>query len=436
MKALTFCENRNSIVASGENGEIHIARIEYIRRQSAATKYTQFQPVKTLKLENEYATLLDHHETENKSLLVYATSRGRLTALDLRCMEQVWSFSVPAHYGTITSLLMSKNNDWVLTGTHRGVLSFWDTRFHLCTNTWRHPSKAPINKLSHYPSNGNNDHGQYRVAMSVGVAKSEVSIWNLKSSQCEEIFCVMGEQSGHSRMSSEPENELIRHYGDFIKPQALPDPYLTLDESSSVSPYKPPKQLGFRSFIVQPEGPFMMTVGGDRKIRYWDMLKSENSYVINGQDDEASNPRYRFETTIRVYIVLKNWCANLPAVWELLDFSDFNHASVKFNVEHHGTYGFAPSGQPEATTTKATQGSTSSIPAIRNLSGMQSNESNRADPIRRTSFTNDGLGGKHELVSSAVPRCHLDCITDIEMIQYPHPMLITGDRDGIINVWQ
>eukprot|EP00842_Homolaphlyctis_polyrhiza_P006601 jgi/Hompol1/6942/HPOL_000974-RA len=183
VQTIAFCESRHSIVCAGDNGQIHIARVEHIRAPSNSVKYTGVSLVRTISLKNEFAVSIDHTESDTQSLLVYATTNGRLCALDLRLMKEVWSFQVPPHYGAITAFVMDPKRLWCLVGTHRGVLALWDVRFKLCTNVWMHPSKTRINKLSLYPCRsqsraGANASGKL-VAMAVGTATNEVSIWNI-----------------------------------------------------------------------------------------------------------------------------------------------------------------------------------------------------------------------------------------------------------------
>jgi phosphoinositide-3-kinase, regulatory subunit 4 len=87
--------------------------------------------VRRLTMNNTHATHIEHFENENQSVLVFASSNGKISGLDLRSMKIVWEMQSPANYGDISSLLLGGNRSWIMTGTHRGVLSLYDIRFNI-----------------------------------------------------------------------------------------------------------------------------------------------------------------------------------------------------------------------------------------------------------------------------------------------------------------
>lgn len=131
VRCITFCEGKHSIASASDDGKIHIGRIEYIKRSDGGAKYDGYTTFRKILLENDCATCLNHYDTENESLLVFGTSKGKLVALDLRSMKVAWSYKSPSNYGRITSLFIDHKKNWAMTGTHRGVLSLWDVRFKL-----------------------------------------------------------------------------------------------------------------------------------------------------------------------------------------------------------------------------------------------------------------------------------------------------------------
>nr|KAJ3420459.1 Serine/threonine-protein kinase [Polyrhizophydium stewartii] len=396
VKALAFCESRHSIVSAADNGQIHINRVEYIKPQTGSLKYTGTPLVRAVTLRNEFAVLLDHSESETQSLLVYATTRGRLCGLDLRSMREVWGFQVPAHYGAVTALVTDPKRTWVMVGTHRGVLLLWDVRFQLCTKVWAHPSRARINKLAMYT---------YRSQTRAGVNAG----------------------------------------GRLVAMAALEPPGAQdlIDATASLSLHSIPRHLGARSFTIHPEVPFMAAVGNDRKLRFWDLDKAEDSFVVSGLEDDAAMPNSQL------------------------------YGDINFNVEYPAPQHFVP---PAVGSSPAVSFYESARPPpantswspLRNLPGMQSPDEQSArskgtGSTASSSASQSGAGGSGgvagslgggggnrsswpsdrqmaskgaELVTSAVPRRHLDGITDVAVTQFPHPMIITGSRDGIVKVWQ
>jgi len=47
-----------------------------------------------------------------------------------------------------------------------------------------------------------------------------------------------------------------------------------------------------RAVICVPEVgcSYMLTAGSDRKIRFWDISATENSYIVTGQDADEAKP--------------------------------------------------------------------------------------------------------------------------------------------------
>jgi phosphoinositide-3-kinase regulatory subunit 4 len=203
VKSIAFIEGRHSIASSSIKGQIHISRIEYIKQQKGI-KYESYSPITAISLKDDYASIINHHETENASLLVYATRKGQINAIDLRSMKAAWTFEPPPHYGLLTSMVSDRNNTWIMVGTHRGVLALWDTRFSLMVKSWQHPSKSPINKLDLYPvplQGKPNSISSKSVSMAVENFAQEISVWDIESLKCQQLWCVMGLENNNDHSS-------------------------------------------------------------------------------------------------------------------------------------------------------------------------------------------------------------------------------------------
>jgi phosphoinositide-3-kinase, regulatory subunit 4 len=71
--------------------------------------------------------------------------------------------------------------------------------------------------------------------------------------------------------------------------------------------------------------------------------------------------------------------------------------------------------------------------------GNSSNVNNSSNNNKRSSKnTKNTSNARNQLISvqqQQLLKNHLDCITDLKITELPHPMLISGDRDGIIKVF-
>lgn len=113
----------------------------------------------------------------------------------------------------------------------------------------------------------------------------------------------------------------------------------------------------------------MITGGSDRKIRFWDTTRIENSVIVLGS--ELDEPKARYST---------NTIGNM-----------------KFHFEFN-------------------------------------RNSNIGGSSRNNSMTNMNALANSVAQQQYLMRNHIDAITDIILTESPYPMIISGDRDGVIKV--
>ncbi|KAF9986941.1 Serine/threonine-protein kinase [Modicella reniformis] len=128
---MSFIENTHSVAAASDNGLIHVFRVHFI----SAGKYGKCEVVRKIDLDNEFAVTMEHFSTESQSLLVYATNRGNIHALELGTMRPAWQL---------------KNN------------------------------------ISHEPESHPSRAGKVIIAS----GKNEVSVWDIEHVECREVFGV------------------------------------------------------------------------------------------------------------------------------------------------------------------------------------------------------------------------------------------------------
>ncbi|KAF9174249.1 Serine/threonine-protein kinase, partial [Mortierella sp. AD010] len=269
---ISFIENTHSVAAASDNGLIHIFRVHY-----SAGKYGKSEVVRKITLDDEFAVTMEHYNTESQSLLVYATNRGNIRALELGSMSPAWNLKNNISHGVITAMVIDNLKAWLLVGTNRGVLTLWDLRFMIAIRSWVHPSKSRISRLvihpeHHHPSRGG------KVVIASG--KNDVSVWDIEHVECCEVFGVRNTDekkalSFDSFKATEPlsGSELLRN--SFTSS----DSNVSADQS-------------VHAVIFPGECEYMITGGADRKMRYWDMGRVEISYVISGNDSQDPPPKY------------------------------------------------------------------------------------------------------------------------------------------------
>ena len=171
----------------------------------SASVFQQYQ------LHDDFCTKLAHFESEFSSTIALSTIKGELKGLDLRSSKEVWSYKCPPHLGNLTAMCVDKNRNWILLGTHRGVLTLFDVRFQANTASWRHPSCKKINQLERYciqPQGKPQANISKSIIISVQNKANEISVWDVDTKQC---FQVWGTSKDDMNSSQE---EIDAVYGD------------------------------------------------------------------------------------------------------------------------------------------------------------------------------------------------------------------------------
>ncbi|KAJ3185754.1 Serine/threonine-protein kinase [Gaertneriomyces sp. JEL0708] len=286
VKALTFCENTHCVASASDDGSIHVSRIVVV-----SGRYAGYYPIRTLQLDQDYAVLLDHYETETLSILAYATAKGKLVGLDLRTMQAKWSFTSPPQEGRVTSMCIDRDRVFLVTGTSRGVFGVWDLRFGVRVKGWGHPAKSAILKLSNWEGRVpfvNEKKESTLVAASVDGRTNEVALWDVERGQCRVAWCVVRPTEGGN-----VEEEMEKMYGDGLKAIPLPslNDFLTSESKPETLTLTPPTS-SVTSFMQIPSTPHFLTTGTDRKLRLWNTHIAEESFIAVGQEEGTPAPRY------------------------------------------------------------------------------------------------------------------------------------------------
>lgn len=77
-----------------------------------------------------------------------------------------------------------------------------------------------------------------------------------------------------------------------MQPLEAPDDR-TILENSFTSDEANVSETSIRAVVAPADCRFILTGGSDRKLRYWDMAKAENSSIILGLELDEPKPRYR-----------------------------------------------------------------------------------------------------------------------------------------------
>ncbi|KAI8905706.1 hypothetical protein DFJ77DRAFT_435262 [Powellomyces hirtus] len=396
VKAITFCESSHSIASAADDGSIHVCRVDCVKT-GTTNRYMGYNLVRTIHLENDYAHLLDHYETETQSNLVYATAKGRICGFDLRTMTESWSLECPPYFGQVSSMLLDRRRTYLVTGTHRGVFTIWDLRFGLRVKSFVHPSRKRIHRMKWWDSSEATS-----VAAAVEGNTNEISVWNVDTGECKQIWCaITGAAFGRN-----VEEEMHKIYGSGLQPVSPPeiDDFIESTDNE-LKAREASSSLSVHAFEALPDANFIITCGSDRKIRLLSTENLESSYVVVGMQLSEAAPRY----------------------------SSHLYGNIKFNFEYTPTHHFTS--EPAAPAASGKTGSPSRYTqrsSSASLPGTPPQSSSRAGSSKRR----PGTSGSATFLTSPSLTNHRDAIVDMVVTQVPYPLIITAGRDGVVKVWK
>lgn len=276
------------------------------------------------------------------SVLVLATTRSRVLGIDLRTMTLLYALENPVRHGAPTCFVLDRRRNWLLLGTSLGVLDLWDLRFRVRLRGWGLAAlegggggggsggrgrPEPIYRLALHPTKGR---GRW-VCVAGGTGRGgEVTVWDLEKVQCREVYRCGSPSSSSTSTSTTTTTtttalkDVPKEYKpwdvDDDKPEGMLGRFATsivdlpTSSSSSPSPSTPNNvaatgvgagagadiatttpDRGVRAMVVGAAAiddhnhhqrdlryGYLVTGGSDRRLRFWDVFRVENSCVFSG----------------------------------------------------------------------------------------------------------------------------------------------------------
>lgn len=383
--ALCFIENTHCFISCATDGSVHIVKVDTITANNGAPKYVRLRVLREYQLPaGEYAVWCTHFKLDLPSVLLLATNRSRILGIDLRTMTLLYALENPVHHGFPTCFVVDRKRHWLLLGTSHGVLDLWDLRFKLRLKSWGLPGKSPIHSLSLHPSKGR---GKW-VCVAGGTGLPEITVWDLEKTQCREIYRAAGTSSREGPKEYKPWDV------DEDKPEGMLGRFATsIDPASQNSADRCIKAMAVGAGTTGDHerdirNGYIVTGGADKKLRFWDLNRIEQSSVFSGQlsndDSSAARPVFVAHTS--------------P-----------NNPSLTLNIE------------------RLPKSSTSAGEQTNGKNGEPANPKKREKPPRHTVISAE---------QAKLLRSHLDTILDVAVLEHPYTMTVSVDRSGVIFVSQ
>ncbi|PHH88640.1 hypothetical protein CDD83_7270 [Cordyceps sp. RAO-2017] len=373
VSALCFVENTHCFVSCGSDGSVHVVKVDTVS-VSGVVRYGKLRLVREHQLpEGESAVWCEHFKQESASVLILATNRSRILGIDLRSMSVLYELENPVHHGTPTCLCVDRKRNWICVGTSHGVIDLWDLRFKMRLKGWGVPGKASIYRMCIHPTKGR---GKW-ICVTGGTGQGEVTVWDLEKTTCREIYRTCGNRDGPKAYSPWDVDE--------DRPEGMLGRFATNLESSDPAN----GDRGVRAMVVgtgsaedsrDVRHAYMATGGSDKKLRFWDMSRIENSCTYSGVQPDEPGPTY----------AATNPVAGLTLNTERTS----RHGGSGGSNDGAGTrYKSVASGRPPRSTVISMQ--------------------------------------QQQLLQS-----HLDAILDLMILEYPYTMSVSVDRSGAVFVFQ
>ncbi|KAK4166067.1 Serine/threonine-protein kinase ppk19 [Cladorrhinum sp. PSN259] len=385
--ALCFVENTHSFVSCATDGSVHVSKVESVFT-GAGFRYAKIRLLREYQLDDgEYAVWCEHFKYEASSILILATNKSVILGIDLRNMSQLFRLENPVHHGTPTCFCIDRKRNWMVLGTSHGVLDLWDLRFRTRLKAWGVPGKGSIYRVTLHPGKGR---GKW-VCVAGGTGQGEVTVWDLERTSCREVYRVSGNKEGPKGYEQWDVDE--------DKPESMLGRFATNIEPSSNGN----ADRGVRAMLTgvvtaddqrDVRWMYMITAGSDKKIRYWDMSRIENSMVFSGLQPDEIRPTFT---------------ASHPTTSMTLNTERILRSRDYAASTGSATNGGTGTTTPSSATSKTNRSSTNSRPPRSTVISLQQQQ---------------------------LLRSHLDAIMDVIVVESPFTMTVSVDRSGMILVLQ
>ena len=232
------------------------------------------------------------------------TSTSVIALLDIRSMEISSRFQHPLELGVITATCPSTN--WLIIGTESGTISLWDLRFGLLLKSWR--ASGAVTSIQIHPSKGRNR--WIMVATKRSQEGPMVEVFDIETGRLVEVYEVrMTRPTSKNPPPPEgPEPPLSRqdYIAEIVRESSLTvedveeglenatPSVMSLIVGSSFASLANKDDEGGGILTSVPESKavgggnpgWMITAGEDRVVRYWDLVKVSEGFVICGSPKE------------------------------------------------------------------------------------------------------------------------------------------------------
>lgn len=451
--AVCFIEDTHCFVTGGNDGTVHVVKIELTDIEKGNTRYSKPRILRRWSLPDTQAHVvwLEHFRADAQSVLLMATTDCKIHALDLRSMDILYTLDNPVRHGTPTCFCIDSNKLWLLLGTSHGVLDLWDLRFHVRLKGWSMSGTTPIHQLFLHPAppegfaEGREQGPKKRqklVCAIGGTDEGEVTVWDLETAACAGVFRSDSPDTTETTPSRSKKADASTRYSltnldTQQPPSALSQVSTSL--SSDVQSRNEHNSRSMRALAVGtlatsisgiPTEPYFVTAGPDQNVRFWNLEHIERSCIVSGPlaadlGARGTEPRTRFRRADKTGL--------LPVFEESIIDASYDGSS-----EQGGSARAADTSRSRANVGAKRSATGSGTSTSGSQNGDDTSAAQGQGQTQSASRTTVAPKMKSTLISEQqqrLLRSHLDTVLDVAVLEWPKRMVVSVDRSGIVFVF-
>lgn len=317
---LAMIEGSHSVVSGASNGSVHVWRVDCVTQtkpnslprsdlRGSATRSRVVGSSEVRKIDPSEGEILavSHFNSPSASVVTFASQKGSVHSWDLRSSVEPFVLKHGPDIGYLTSMALGTDRNWILTGTSRGFLALWDLRFNQTVKLWHHSRAAPITRLatSFVPppqmwGSRNLDSSCVKPYVFASCGPNECGMFDVSTGDCSQCFRTIGygsrQAAAHAYFAEDlPMLEEVPISAASSRRSALmTNGFLKSHIGGSKSSPSPLNSINAMcGSIGVGDNSYLLTGGGDARIRFWDFAVPSKCFVVSGHS--ANQPRPSFE---------------------------------------------------------------------------------------------------------------------------------------------
>ena len=317
---LAMVEGSHSVVSGASNGAVHVWRVDCVsqtkpnslpqsdlRASATRSRVVGSSEVRQIDPSEGEILAVSHFNSPSASVVTFASQKGSVHSWDLRSSVEPFVLKHGPDIGYLTSMALGTDRNWILTGTSRGFLALWDLRFNQTVKLWHHSRGAPITRLatSFVPppqmwGSRNLDASSVKPFVFASCGPNECGMFDVSTGDCNQCFRTLGygsrQAAAHAYYAEDlPKLEEVPISAASTRRSALmTNGFLKSHTDGSKSSPSPLNSINAMcGSIGVGDNSYLLTGGGDARIRFWDFAVPSKCFVVSGQP--TSQPRPLFE---------------------------------------------------------------------------------------------------------------------------------------------